>query len=116
MDYEAQEIPIYANPYETTELLRYDNNRKTPFATTSLKETLKAKLNLIQVIKQKMIDVLQIIELSKTRQEFKVQITGPKRFRPQSIKAWINVILALISLYTAITVTTLLIKLNSVLP
>ena len=64
---DGDEIPIYASiPYETTEINEFQpvNNQTPSFQTISLRANYNQKTVLINLIKQKLINLLQAIEMT----------------------------------------------------
>ena len=116
----GDEIPIYASvPYETSDMNEIQDNDNPPqnYPTISLRNSYNNQANLLNIIKQRLIDTLQAIEMTNLN-------SYPNFIHEESsiasdlrdLKVWLLIINIILCLVVLISVSTLMIKLNSVLP
>ena len=116
----GDEIPIYASiPYETSEMNETTINESLipNYQTMSLKASYNHQATLISIIKQKLINILQAIEMTNVNSyPFYLQEEPDTPLSFTDIKVWLLCTIIIICLATLIAVTILIVKLNSVLP
>ena len=117
MQDDGDEIPIYANiPYETTQLNSFQSANEQPsYQTISMRASYNQKTVLVNLIKQKLINILQAIEMTnvnapiyENRSEF--------RMKKLDYKFWLMSLILAIQIPTFLCIIILCLKLTPLLP
>ena len=116
----GDEILIYANiPYHTSEMntSQTDNNQTMNYQTTSMRASYYQKSMLVNLVKQKLINILQAIEMTNvnTPPFFMNEVREPA-FDITDFKLWLLLLIIGCSISTLISIVVLILKLNTVLP
>ena len=114
------EIPIYASvPYETSDMneIQDNDNSQQNYPTISLRNSYNNQATLLNIIKQRLIDTLQAIEMTNLNSyPYFIHEESSIASDLRDIKVWLLIINIILCLVVLISVSTLMIKLNSVLP
>ena len=113
----GDEIPIYANiPYETTQLNSFQSvNEQPTYQTISMRASYNQKTVLVNLIKQKLINILQAIEM--TNVNFPTyEDRSETRMKKLDCKFWLISLILAIQIPMFLCIILLCLKLTPLLP